>query len=314
MKKTFIFVLFVVLSCSMSYGQSEHVKRVAILNVIDKSNSVTDGVKAIIVNKLSFAIANIPGYEAYDRVDIASIMDEQKFQRTGLVDDSQIKRLGEMTGANYILVTEVAPLDEQQIIITAKILDVESAQVDNETYTRTKIDASELEKKCSELAKTLLRWTSPIDDLTSEVPFFIVEQMPIFQGGGVELFRAWMMQNLEYPMIALENGVQGRVVVTFVVEKDGSVTPGEILQSPDKLLSDEVIRLLKSAPKWTPGMQRNFYVRVKYTLPIEFRIPDTSSVLEINTNSDTEVPKDAKGTRLGGKIKNWFHKVLPWKN
>lgn len=298
MKKTFILVLFVVLSCSMSYGQSEHVKRVAILNVIDKSNSVTDGVKAIIVNKLSFAIANIPGYEAYDRVDIASIMDEQKFQRTGLVDDSQIKRLGEMTGANYILVTEVAPLDEQQIIITAKILDVESAQVDNETYVRTKIDASELEKECRELAKTLLRWTSPMDDLTSEVPFLVVEQMPMFQNGGLEEFRKWIMEQVRYPRMAMEKGIQGRVVVTFVVEKDGSVTPGKILQSPDQSLSDEVIRVLKSSPKWIPGKQGNRNARVSYTMPFDFRIA---------VDSDSEA-------KLGGKIKNWFHKVLPWKN
>lgn len=297
MKKTFILVLFVVLSCSMSYGQSEHVKRVAILNVIDKSNSVTDGVKAIIVNKLSFAIANIPGYEAYDRVDIASIMDEQKFQRTGLVDDSQIKRLGEMTGANYILVTEVAPLDEQQIIITAKILDVESAQVDNETYVRAKIDASELEKECRELAKTLLRWTSPMDDLTSEVPFLVVEQMPMFQNGGLEEFRKWIMEQVRYPRMAMEEGIQGRVVVTFVVEKDGSVTPGEILQSPDQSLSDEVIRVLKSSPKWIPGKQGNRNTRVSYTMPFDFRIA-------VDSDSDA---------KLGGKIKNWFHKVLPWK-
>lgn len=298
MKKTFIFVLFVVLSYSMSYGQSEHVNRVAILDVIDKSNSVTDGVKAIIVNKLSFAIANIPGYEAYDRVDIASIMDEQKFQRTGLVEDSQIKRLGEMTGANSILVTEVAPLDEQQIIITAKILDVESAQVDNETYVRAKIDASELEKECRELAKTLLRWTSPMDDLTTEEPSLLVQQMPMFQNGGIEEFRKWGMQNVKYPQMALENGIQGRVVVTFVVEKDGSVTPGEILQSPDQSLSDEVIRVLKSSPKWIPGKQGNRNVRVSYTMPFDFRIA-------VDSDSDA---------KLGGKIKNWFRKVLPWKN
>ena len=80
----------------------------------------------LISSKLSFAITNIPGYEGYDRVDITSIINEHEFQRAGLVNDSQIKRLGEMTGADYILVTEVAKLDEQQIIITAKILNVEA--------------------------------------------------------------------------------------------------------------------------------------------------------------------------------------------
>ena len=126
MKRILILCLFLMMSHIPSYGQLDSLKRVAVLEVIDKDNAFTKGVKMLISSKLSFAITNIPGYEGYDRVDITSIINEHEFQRAGLVNDSQIKRLGEMTGADYILVTEVAKLDEQQIIITAKILNVEA--------------------------------------------------------------------------------------------------------------------------------------------------------------------------------------------
>ena len=72
--------------------------------------------------------------------------------------------------------------------------------------------------------------------------------------------------------IALENGIQGRVVLTFVIEKDGRLTNIEVLQTPDRSLSEEAIRVLNKSPKWSPGKQRNQPVRVKYTLPVDFRV------------------------------------------
>ena len=69
-----------------------------------------------------------------------------------------------------------------------------------------------------------------------------------------------------------ENGISGRVLLSFVIEKDGSLTNIQVLQTPDRSLSDEATRVLKSSPKWTPGKQRNQSVRVKYTLPVDFRI------------------------------------------
>ena len=85
-------------------------------------------------------------------------------------------------------------------------------------------------------------------------------------------FRNWVQERLRYPTIAAENGISGRVTLTFVIEKDGSLTNIQVLQSPDRSLSDEAIRVLESSPKWTPGKQRSTPVRVKYTLPVEFRI------------------------------------------
>ena len=105
-----------------------------------------------------------------------------------------------------------------------------------------------------------------------DAPFIIAEEMPKFQGGDLMKFRSWVQGKLKYPVIAQENGIQGKVTLTFVIERDGSLTNIQVMQSPDRALADEAVRVLQSSPKWTPGKQRNSPVRVRYTLPVEFRI------------------------------------------
>ena len=110
------------------------------------------------------------------------------------------------------------------------------------------------------------------ENIEDDQPFVRVEQMPSFMGGDLMTFRNWVQSKVRYPQIAQENGISGRVLLMFVVERDGSLTNIQVLQTPDSSLSDEAIRVLKTSPKWTPGRQRNQTVRVKYTLPIDFRI------------------------------------------
>lgn len=103
--------------------------------------------------------------------------------------------------------------------------------------------------------------------------FLVVEQMPTFEGGDINHFRAWIGQQIHYPAEALAKKISGRVIVSFVVEKDGSMTEARVLRTPDTLLSQEVLRVLAASPKWQPGMQRGEVVRVKYTVPIDFTLP-----------------------------------------
>ncbi len=105
-----------------------------------------------------------------------------------------------------------------------------------------------------------------------DIVFVSAEVMPKFQGGDVNRFRAWVVERLKYPVIAAENGLQGKVTLSFVVEKDGSLTGIEVLASPDRSLSEEAIRVVSSSPRWKPGEQRGMPVRVRYTLPVEFRL------------------------------------------
>ena len=152
-------VLFIVaLSLAIivpSYGQDGETKRIAVLETVDKENSVSYSTKLIIRSNLTAVITSTPGYEGYDRVDVSSIMEEHEFQRTGLVGDADIKRLGEMTGADYILVTEVVSLENSRLFITSKILNVESAQIDKTANVESSESSKELEKNCRKLAGKL---------------------------------------------------------------------------------------------------------------------------------------------------------------
>lgn len=101
--------------------------------------------------------------------------------------------------------------------------------------------------------------------------FDVVEQMPSFPGGPSALMK-YLADNIKYPVVAQENGVQGRVVVSFVVEKDGSITDVKVVRSVDPSLDREATRVVKSMPKWIPGKQNGSAVRVKYNVPVSFRL------------------------------------------
>ena len=99
--------------------------------------------------------------------------------------------------------------------------------------------------------------------------FFIVEDMPEFPGGELAL-RKFIANAIKYPVIAQENGIQGKVYVNFVVDKDGSITAAKIARGVDPSLDKEALRVVNSLPKWKPGMQRGKPVKVSYTVPISF--------------------------------------------
>ena len=101
--------------------------------------------------------------------------------------------------------------------------------------------------------------------------FDVVEEMPQFPGGPSALFE-YLSKNIKYPVVAEENGVQGRVIVTFVVERDGSITDVKVVKSVDPSLDKEAQRVVKSMPHWIPGKQNGSAVRVKYTVPVTFKL------------------------------------------
>ena len=113
---------------------------------------------------------------------------------------------------------------------------------------------------------------APVEEEEEEVVFVVVEKMPEFPGGQQALFK-YLSENVKYPVIAQENGIQGRVICQFVVNKDGSIVDVEVVRSGgDPSLDKEAIRVIKSMPKWKPGKQRGKPVRVKYTVPVNFKL------------------------------------------
>ncbi|MBR4771913.1 MAG: energy transducer TonB [Bacteroidales bacterium] len=104
------------------------------------------------------------------------------------------------------------------------------------------------------------------------IPFALVENKPTFQGGDANTFSKWVNSRLEYPEIAKENGIQGRVTLQFTVNTDGSVSDVKVLRGVDSSLDKEAVRVVSSSPKWKPGMQRDKPVRVTYTFPVIFQL------------------------------------------
>ncbi len=137
------------------------------------------------------------------------------------------------------LIIEDTEADESTIIEIAPIVIDESIQVEEEEEsTDTKI-------------------------------FYVVEEMPEFPGGELAL-RKFLAEAVQYPFVAQENGIEGKVYVTFVVDKDGSVSNAQVMRSVHPALDAEALRVVNSLPKWKPGKQGGEFVRVSFSVPINF--------------------------------------------
>lgn len=110
-----------------------------------------------------------------------------------------------------------------------------------------------------------------VEEPKEEEIFEVVEEMPEFPGGPAEMMK-FLSNSIRYPTIAQENGTQGRVIVQFVVNSDGSIVDATVVRSVDPFLDKEALRVINSMPKWKAGKQRGKAVRVKYTLPVMFRL------------------------------------------
>lgn len=158
-----------------------------------------------------------------------------------------------------------APPQKVEIKVYNDILDI----VTNDTEVKTDISFEEF---VDGLDMDVNYVVMEEEEIEEDTPIIKAEKMPTFQGGDLMKFREWVQKRLRYPQIAQENGISGRVTLTFVIEKDGTLTNIEVMQSPDRSLSEEAIRVLNTSPKWEPGKQRNQPVRVRFTLPVAFQI------------------------------------------
>lgn len=131
-------------------------------------------------------------------------------------------------------------------------------------------DQGEILKVTQRVETEPVKAEAPKPEVENKV-FDVVEQMPSFPGGQGALMQ-YLANNIKYPVVAQENGVQGRVVVSFVVERDGSITDVQVVRSVDPSLDREAQRVVKSMPKWIPGKQNGQAVRVKYNVPVSFRL------------------------------------------
>ena len=109
------------------------------------------------------------------------------------------------------------------------------------------------------------------EEVEEEQIFQIVEEAASFPGGIGECMK-WLGKNIKYPTISQENGVQGRVIVQFVINRDGSIVDAKVVRGVDPYLDKEALRVVNQMPKWSPGKQRGKAVRCQFTLPVQFRL------------------------------------------
>lgn len=141
-----------------------------------------------------------------------------------------------------------------------------------ETKVETRIDINMEDDQSKAQIQTYTPPPPPKErEEEEEEIFVVVENQPEFPGGQAAMMK-FLSDNIKYPVIAQENGIQGRVICNFVVERDGSITDVQVVRGVDPSLDKEAVRVIQSMPKWKPGMQRGKPVRVRFTLPVVFRL------------------------------------------
>ena len=179
--------------------------------------------------------------------------------------------------AEVVLEEEIIPITQEtpppppaapKIPVLSDQIDIvdDEIEVDDDMFMNLEDDSS--------LGVEIMDYVEVEEEVVEEeaIPFQLVEEKPSFQGGDANKFSKWVNQRLEYPEIAKENGVQGRVTLQFTVEKDGTVTKIKVLRGVDPSLDKEAVRVVSLSPKWTPGKQRDRAVPVTYTFPVIFQL------------------------------------------
>lgn len=186
--------------------------------------------------------------------------------------DKMAGDLGELE--NVVAEEEIIPITRQQEITpppppeppkATEVLNI----VEDDVEIEDELEIEDTEADAS-TAVQIVEIEEEAEEEEAQV-FFIVENMPEFPGGDLEL-RKHIAQNVQYPEIAKENGIQGRVFVQFVVNQKGEIEQVKVVRGVDPALDKEAVRVISSLPKWKPGSQRGKPVRVSFTVPINFQL------------------------------------------
>ena len=171
----------------------------------------------------------------------------------------------EMVEVTFREETPPPPPPPQPETVLSDIIDIQDNEAEVET---TDFNSEDDEDARVEIQAPI---APPEEEEEEQVIHIRVEKMPEFPGGQDALNR-FLVRNIKYPLLAQENGIQGRVVCQFVVNSDGSIVDISVVRGVEESLDKEAIRVIQSMPKWTPGRQGGKSVRVKYTLPIRFKL------------------------------------------
>ena len=172
-----------------------------------------------------------------------------------------------------VKVTELQIVEDDEVRPEDEILSQDEREDTDKAFGQTNVDNGQNDRTQFQTAVNEIVVDKPVEKPKPEVEkvFEVVEQMPQFPGGEAALLK-FLSSHINYPPMAAENNVQGKVTIQFVVEKDGMVGEVKIARSVDKDLDREAVRVVKTLPKFTPGRQNGQPVRVWYTLPVQFKL------------------------------------------
>jgi Ca-activated chloride channel family protein len=246
-----------------------------------KSYKQTFDLSKVKPEKSNSAIRYLWARERIKMLDYMGAGNNSGYGSYGNKEDSYVKQITEL-GLKYNLMTNYTSfiaIDEQIVNENGKLVRVKQPVPMPEGVSDYAVghDAGEFaggniamySLSADESISEVINYVE--EDSSEDQVFMTVETMPQFPGGDAAVLE-YIKNNLIYPKTAGENGIQGRVVVSFYVETDGSISEVTVIRSVDPELDAEAIRLIKSMPKWTPGTQRGKPVRVKYTIPVAFRL------------------------------------------
>lgn len=187
------------------------------------------------------------------------------------------KRTREIGRTKYLMFLPLAALlmiisNIEAVARTTKEIALEVIEAVDTPIAKSTVATETLDIQSAELSLTITNPKDTIIPTPKDVVFEVVEVMPEFPNGGMPGLMKYLGKNVKYPIEAHANNIEGRVVVHFIVNKDGSISNVGLTRSVDPLLDKEAIRVISSMPKWKPGMQRGKAVRVKYTVPVMFRL------------------------------------------
>lgn len=187
------------------------------------------------------------------------------------------KRTREIGRTKYLMFLPLAALlmiisNIEAVARTTKEIALEVIEAVDTPIAKSTVATETLDIQSAELSLTITNPKDTIIPTPEDVVFEVVEVMPEFPNGGMPGLMKYLGKNVKYPIEAHANNIEGRVVVHFIINKDGSISNVGLTRSVDPLLDKEAIRVISSMPKWKPGMQRGKAVRVKYTVPVMFRL------------------------------------------
>ena len=226
---------------------------------VKKSEKASLGNKRLLFTEIGFFIALLIVYGAFEY----STKDKQN---KALEADNVLVEEEEMIPITQE--TPPPPPETPQIPVLSDNIDI----VDDDLQVEDNILNLEDE---ANLGVDIVDYVEQVEEEVIEeeaIPFQLVEEKPGFMGGDANAFSKWVNERLQYPEIAKENGIQGRVLLQFVVGADGKVSNVKVVRGVDPALDKEAVRVVQSSPKWTPGKQRDRAVKVTYTFPVIFQL------------------------------------------